>query len=1417
MVHSLGVCIGASTIKIVMLSWDGCSFEVVKKSIVSHDSNPKAAFQKEIAGYAGYDYVCITGRKLKDSINLPAITEPEATEHALKHLLTCSKQHFNALISLGSENFILYELDKGGNIVNVASGNKCASGTGEFFLQQVRRMDTDVGTAISLALTSEPYKVSGRCSVFCKSDCTHALNRGTPIGNVCAGLGDMISEKVIDLLRSVPKEGILLVGGVTKNSYVMRRLKGEIKNAVIAENADVFEALGAAIYAHSNRTTAQKIIFREGHTSFTRLSPLADFEPMVDFRQCDCGQANDNDACILGLDVGSTTTKAALIRRTDNKMLASVYLRTNGNPVAASRNCYADISRQVGNRHIRIIGLGVTGSGRHISGLHAMTDSIINEIIAHATAAAFFDADVDTILEIGGQDAKYTFLVNGVPCDYAMNEACSAGTGSFLEEAAKESLNICCPDIQDMALRGEHPPNFNDQCAAFISSDIKNASHENMPREDIVAGLVYSICMNYNNRVKGHRKVGERIFMQGGVCYNKAVPIAMAAILGKRIIVPPEPGLMGAFGAALEVKSRLGMGLAKEKEFSLKELASREVGYGKSFTCKGGSEKCDRKCIISIIQLNGGAYPFGGICNKYYNQTHNLNINISNLDFVEERQALAFRAEMHKPQAAKGTVGIARSYLANNLFPLYQHFFTALGFKVIVSGSADKEGMARAYPSFCFPAELSYGMFMGLIKKKPDYIFLPQVAELYIKNSISYKREFQSVCVIAQSEPYYIKSAFKDIAPRLISPVLNFRKGWDSMEERFADVGRELGAGDTESRQAYKQAIKKLEEFNEKRKGLGDRALEEIAKDKTKIGIILFGRAYNAFAEEANLGIPKKFSSRGVSIIPFDCLRYEEEESIENMTWATGQEIIKAARLVKKNEQLFGAYITNFSCGPDSFLIGYFRDIMGTKPSLTLELDSHSADAGITTRIEAFLDIVDRFRKIGMVEREPQQFIPAGLEMTKKGCFFVTSNREAVPIKSPNVKIVFPSMGRTTSELGAAAFRGLGFNSEAVALPNFKTLLAGRGNTCCKECLPLILTVGSLVEYLSERKPSDELLIYFMPTAIGNCRFSQYYVFLKRLIEKKRIENVALMTLTSENSYAGIGVFDSIKILKALIIADIMDDIKNAIAALAADKEQAMGVYERQFKLIQGSISNGGRSLYNTLSKASAELSKIKLKQELSKAKRVILSGEIYVRKDEFATQGIIDRLSKRGIVVQRAPVLEWLCYVDYLVQTKYERKTTIGEKAELFLRKAIKDNIERRMKGIMAASGLYEYEKINVKEIIEIGRNFVDAELTGETILGIGSFFKHMACHAHGMISVGPFACLPTRVTESILATESKIAGNKRIGVLKNAEELRKFTSLPFLTVECDGNPFPQVIEARIEAFCLQVETFFEAVNRNS
>ncbi len=1410
--RSLGICIGASTVKTASID---DRFNVTDKRIINHDGHPQKALTDvfQDLDLSRYNYAAITGRKFKELLNLPEITEPIAAEYALKHV---KSRNCRALISLGAENFILYVLNDHYNIVSVQTGNKCASGTGEFFLQQIRRMSISTDEAIELAHKSEPYTVSGRCSVFCKSDCTHALNKGIPKGRVSAGLGNMLADKALELLRSIKNENIMIVGGVTRNDFVVQALRKQINNVVIPEHTDVFEAYGAAVYAlEKKETITGELSFKSDHTSFSSLPSLRNAEKLVSFKDSIREKPTSGDDYILGLDVGSTTTKSVLIRTRDKKIVASVYLRTNGNPIAASRDCYREINTQilesVSSGDINIIGLGVTGSGRQIAGIHAGTDGIVNEIIAHATGAAHFDQEVDTIFEIGGQDAKYTFLVNGVPCDYAMNEACSAGTGSFLEEAARESLNISYLDIQKIAMGADNPPNFNDQCAAFISSDIKNASHENISRDNIVAGLVYSICMNYNNRVKGNRKVGEKVFMQGGVCYNKAVPLAMAQLLQKEIIVPPDPGLIGAFGVALEVNNRIDNELLEKSDFNLVELSEKNVEYGKTFTCAGTSENCDRACRINIIKIDKKNYPFGGICNKYYNQLHHLKINPVPLNYVEKHQELLFA--QHGLATSEKSIGLSRALYTNILYPLFYHFFTGLGFKVILSDNVDADGVKKTASSFCYPVEIAHGMYHNLLQKKPDFIFLPHITRLYRVTKQPGNEGNNCTCVLAQSEPYYLKSTFKESISKIISPVLDFHQGWDTMEKEFIEVAKRLGCGKKMAKEAYKEGIRRQNDFYTNKKKLGKELLLKLEKDPAKIALVIFGRPYNALSGDGNLGIPGKIASRGIYVLPFDCLPFDEEESMENMNWAIGHELIQAARYVKKHKQLFGAFITNFSCGPDSFIVGYFRDIMKTKPSLTLELDSHSADAGINTRIEAFLDIVNRYIHLGLRDEQSREFTPARIHKEKGKYQYITSDGEIFPLKDKRVNLLIPSMGRAVCEFGAAAFRGIGFNAASVAYPTFDTLMTGRSHSSCKECLPLIMTTASLVTHIREREP-DELTLYFMPSTGGNCRFAQYHVYIKRLIEKQQIKNVALLTLSAEQNYMGLGTVDQIRLLQSIIISDIMDDIGNAILVLPKDREKAQLIFNEQWQKIVVSLENGASDLYEVLEDVAENLAAIELSQPLSESKKVLLSGEIYVRKDEFTSGEVIKRLAAKDFVVKRAPILEWSYYIDYISKHILDTEFSLKDRVETLVKNIVEKKIEKKIKMALAKSGLYEYERIDIQKLFEAGKEFIDPRMTGEEILVIGSFFNEVAKHVHGVISIGPFACLPTRVCEAILSVESNVQNNSRIEHLDNSEHLKEFHTLPFLTIEADGNPFPQVVEARIESFTLQANRMYDLMN---
>lgn len=1403
----VGICAGASNIKVVTGQMTGGVFNATRQHVTHHNGNVKEVLLDLLREHAGPDsLVAVTGRKLKDQLNLPQLSEPEATELALQQVLAGLPRKVDAVASVGGENFMVYELDGTGRNVTVHTGNKCASGTGEFFLQQIRRINLEPEEAQTIALIDDPYKVASRCSVFSKSDCTHAMNKGVPKGRVVAGLCRMMASRVAELLKKAGAKRVLLIGGVARNRTMRDYLARDGFELASSGFDDTFEALGAAIWAAEHgRLWSGGSLTKANTSSFEFLSPLVSFGPRVSFREHAWQQATPGDEYIVGLDAGSTTTKAVLMRTRDQAIVAGVYLRTSGDPVAASRQCYRSLAEQV-PPGLKIYGLGVTGSGRQIAGLHGLTTGIVNEIIAHTTAAVYFDPEVDTIFEIGGQDAKYTYIINRVPADYAMNEACSAGTGSFLEEAARETLGIATEEIAGFALKGGRSPNFNDQCAAFIGSDIKTAIQEGISSEDIAAGLVYAICQNYITRVKGTRKVGQKIFMQGGVCYNKAVPLAMAALTGREIIVPPDPGLMGAYGVALEGWQKIEQGLLPRGSFDLEELASREVEYGQPFVCAGGAEACDRKCAIARIKINGKIYPFGGACNKYYNERLQVKHSTAELDLVAHRQHLLFERPLCPERPNGKLVGVSLSLMTNSLYPLYHRFLTDLGFTIVLPDNPDDEGIERQRAPFCYPVELAHGFIANLIAKKPNYILLPHVRATPIKKGW----HPSTTCPLIQGEPYVLRRTFKDALDGItvLVPVLNMSESFVDGESEILLLGAKLGADRRAAKAAFEAAVRAQHEFIAQIKAAGDTALAQ-AEESDLPTVVLFGRSYNAFASFVHMGIPHKFASRGIRVIPYDMLDTDQDEPVPEMHWAAGMGILKAARRVQQQPHLFGCYITNFSCGPDSFVLNYFREIMGEKPSLTLELDSHTADAGIDTRIEAFLDIVKGYMAKEVTPKTSESaFHPA--EMVKIGQAWLvrSSGGETLPLSAPRVKVVIPSMGDFTARLSAAVFRHHGIRAAALPPPAEADLQRGKEHSTCKECLPLIQTMGSLFNYLDKREPG-ELTVYFMPTSGGSCRFAQYSVLTKMLINRYRLPDLAVMSLSSSNNYSGMSASFTKRALWGVVIGDVMEEIRAAVLTLSAEREQGLAVYrEAEEVILEAVASSDWGELEQALRKAASMLAGIKLHTPLASAPKIALIGEIYLRRDGFSQRYLAERMADKGIVALMAPILEWAYYTNYLASRGLRGRNSTSDRLKMRFKGVLMRHHERKIKAIMAASGLYDYHEIDIKHLVNSASRFIDLRLTGEAILTLACALNEIIDRVDGVISIGPFGCMPSRIAESLIkqtidTEKADLSADRELVAKIMAEHPR----LPFLSIESDGSPFPPVIEASLESFVLQTK----------
>jgi predicted nucleotide-binding protein (sugar kinase/HSP70/actin superfamily) len=401
-------------------------------------------------------------------------------------------------------------------------------------------------------------------------------------------------------------------------------------------------------------------------------------------------------------------------------------------------------------------------------------------------------------------------------------------------------------------------------------------------------------------------------------------------------------------------------------------------------------------------------------------------------------------------------------------------------------------------------------------------------------------------------------------------------------------------------------------------------------------------------------------------------------------------------------------------------------------------------------------------------------------------------------------------MGHQATRLLAAAFKHVGIDAIALDAPAEAELQLGRANSSCKECLPLALTVGSLLSYFKQQgaEKDDRIVVYFMPEAPDPCRFGQYHVYTENLLRKLGIKNVALLTLSSGNSYGGLGIRYTRRAWQALVISDVAEDIRSSLLALAVDRETAMVKFNRLLEgIIEGVAGDSWKTLKKKLGRAAAELASIPLRQPLGEARKVALVGEIYVRRDGFSRQYLVEKLAAKGIVTRVAPVEEWIYYCDYTVRNNLSEDAGLGDKINVLIESLFRRKYEREIKKILERSGLYECHLIDVDRVMETAEELISPHIVGEAVLTIGTSIDEIIDRVDGVITIGPFGCMPSRISEAIL--------NQRISTHKGRVDpsrlvgkvLERYPHLPYLNIETDGSAFPQQIEIRLEAFALQVK----------
>ncbi|MBY8984805.1 MAG: hypothetical protein KGD65_07050 [Candidatus Lokiarchaeota archaeon] len=947
-----GLEIGAVSVKWVRRTQN----EEILSEVIRHEGSPREKIKKIFSCYNGDNNskIVITGQATSSFLNLPYRSEVECLEKALSYY----NLKPDILLSLGGETFSVYPM-KNGNVKNIISTSKCAAGTGEFIVQQLQRMGLSIEEGIETSKDGAFTQLATRCSVHCKSDATHRLNKGecTP-ADIAKTLIYDLARKVSEMIEATqwPTRLIVISGGVALNKIFIKNLSTFLKDSEIKvlPESPYLEVFGASLFASElpESTQINDNWFSTSINEFQTHEALEKSEPLLDYRVSTKSkmELKPGEKYILGVDAGSTTTKAVLFNLSDNTIGASVYLRTLGNPILATKKCIKALVEQVGDSSIRLIQCGVTGSAREMVSVYLDNCRSFNEILAHARAATEELPEVATVFEIGGQDSKFISFLKGVPIDYAMNEGCSAGTGSFLEESASVDMGIAVEEISSIATKSTQPIAFGERCAAFINTDLRNALQQGAKVEDVVAGLVYSIADNYISRIVGPRQIGANLLFLGGVALNKSVALAIAARSQRRIVVPTHPELMGAVGTALMTRDLLQRDEISEENYTLQNLTKGKIQIKNTFRCKS----CENNCEIERISIRGHVYPFGGLCSKYKLLRQKGTKIKEGQDLIEIRNKMMIdefgARSLSNP---RGTIGIPMSLTSHVYFPLYVKFINELGYNVVLSNPS-KTGNTKTKAPICYPCELVHGAVNDLINRNVDYIFLPHVIEMEIPKGYIHGYTCPSTTTI----PDIIRAAFESESGKILSPHIGLSE--DLIKTTLKELGRIaslLGLENEVGINAGLVALSHYRMFREIYYEFGQNKLKDLLK---KPSVIIVGRPYVVYPPDVNIALPRKIVSRGYNAIPSDMLPFINDGSVpQRNVWRFTQEIDNAVKYVKKYPNLYICFVSCFSCGPDGTMYHHYRQQLEGHTFCYLEIDSHTAHAGFETRVGAFLDIIE--------------------------------------------------------------------------------------------------------------------------------------------------------------------------------------------------------------------------------------------------------------------------------------------------------------------------------------------------------------------------------------------------------------------------------------------------------------------------
>jgi predicted CoA-substrate-specific enzyme activase len=1354
----IGLDVGSTTVKLVVLDGrDNILFGKYQRHYSDIRKTISSLLEEAYVNFPDDNItIMVTGSggiSVSEWLGLDFIQEVIASTKAIETFIP----ETDVVIELGGEDAKITYFDGG---IEQRMNGTCAGGTGAFIDQMASLLKTDASGLNELAKDYRViYPIAARCGVFAKTDIQPLINEGASREDIAASIfQSVVNQTISGLACGKPIRGnVAFLGGPLQFLSELRvrfveTLKLEKRQEISPDNAELYVALGSALASKDLkgipfRTLAGRLSVLNDITvhEVERLAPLFnDEKELEDFRirhQNSAVSKRDIKGyagkCYLGIDAGSTTTKAVLIDES-GAILYSHYGSNNGSPLKSTvkilREIYGLLSKDA-----KIVNSTVTGYGEGL--IKAALEVDIGEIetIAHYKAADAILPGVEFILDIGGQDMKCLKVKNGVIDSIMLNEACSSGCGSFIETFA-HSLNMSVEDFAKEALLAKSPVDLGSRCTVFMNSRVKQAQKEGASVGDISAGLSYSVIKNALQKVikiRDPEEMGQKVIVQGGTFYNDAVLRSFELIAGKNVVRPDIAGLMGAYGAALIAKERYTQGyestLVKSEELD---------GFGFDISMRRCG-LCGNNCLLTINTFSGGKeFISGNRCERGAGIDKKRDDILDLFDYKYKRM-FSYKP-LDKNEAIRGTVGIPRVLNLYENYPFWFTFFTELKFRVELSPRSSKKiyelGMETIpSESACYPAKIVHGHITSLINKNVDIIFYPCLP--YEKIEYSDCNNHYN-CPMVTSYPEVIKNNMDDLREKGIVymnpflPVDNKKR----LTERLYKVFRVYNISRDEIKQAVEKAWKEDENVKQDIRKKGEETLEYLEKSGEK-GIVLAGRPYH-IDPEINHGIPNIITGFGMAVLTEDAIAHlgKIQHPLRVIDqWTYHSRLYRAASFVKEKSNLELVQLNSFGCGLDAVTTDQVEEILSSSNKIytVLKIDEIDNLGAAKIRIRSL--------KAAMEERDKNGFKPVKGDSSCKKVLFTKEMKE-------KHTILVPQMSPIHFQFLEEAFRASGYNLKVLPYVDRKAVDEGLKYVNNDACYPSIIVVGQLIDALKSGEYDLNNVSLMISQTAGGCRATNYIGFIRKALKDVGLSHMPVISLNfaglEKNPGFKIGLGLVNKALMAVVYGDLLMRVLYRVRPYERISGSANLLYDSWVPRCMESIKTGSqRTFRENIYRIVEEFDNLDVYNV--RKPRVGLVGEILVKFHPQANNNVVDIIEKEGAEAVMPDLTDFLLYCAYNENFRYTHLS--GKKIDRTIKNLAISFIEyyrRDMKKALEQSKRFS-PPCSISELAEMASEILSVgNQTGEGWFLTAEMIELIKSGAQNIVCMQPFACLPNHVT---------------------------------------------------------------------